>query len=466
MPRQSQYPKRKTYRRSTVPRGYIRGHGDYKSFFRGVGRAIQTVGKRVVPKGTFARMGNAAGAFAGSRFGGTGAKIGSALGDSLGSRLSSLVGFGDYRVKKNSLMDEMSSGGGGPPIINNGLRSNIVRHREYIGDVLSSATAGAFSLSAFPLNPGLSSSFPWLSSLAQNYEEYQFRGMIWEFKSTSADALNSTNTALGTIILSTEYNVLNAQFSNKQQMENAEFASSAKPSECVYHPIECDPRQTPVDKLFVRSGPVVSSDLRFSDLGTFQIASVGCQGTSVNLGELWVSYEVELFKPVLVVDEGLGGTPMSIHWTLDHANFANAHPWGSTTSIYGGTSGNLLGTITSGTTITLSNLPLNANFIMVWTQTGTTASITNPTFSFTNGLSNANGSNPNYFPETWLNDGSTLVTSPNGVSTTVYFAVLTFVTTNTYAGSGTITVSTGGTLPSSPSSGDIFITQVSDTITA
>jgi hypothetical protein len=39
--------------------------------------------------------------------------------------------------------------------------------------------------------------FPWLSNIAQNFESYKLRGLVFEFKSMSGDALTSTNTALG-----------------------------------------------------------------------------------------------------------------------------------------------------------------------------------------------------------------------------------------------------------------------------
>ena len=47
------------------------------------------------------------------------------------------------------------------------------------------------------------------------------------------------------------------------------------------------------------------SDRRLYDFGNFQIATIGLQGTSVNVGELWVTYEIELFKPKVITEDGL-----------------------------------------------------------------------------------------------------------------------------------------------------------------
>jgi len=136
--------------------------------------------------------------------------------------------------------------------------------------------------------------------VAENYEQYRVHGMVFQFKSNSADALNSVNTALGTVVMATQYNMLNPVFTNKQQMENYEFGCSCRPSSDLIHPIECDPKQTTCNGLFsIRLGGVGGGDPRLYDLGRFSIATVGMQAPNVNLGELWVTYQVELLKPRL-----------------------------------------------------------------------------------------------------------------------------------------------------------------------
>jgi hypothetical protein len=433
---------------------FVRGRGDYKSFFRGIGKAIQTVGRRVIPTGTFSRMGNAAGGFAGARLGGSGgAMIGKTLGGKLGNLVSQAVGFGDYHVKKNTLI---SSGGGDPPVINNGLRSNIIRHREYVCDILSSPTAGAFNIQSFPVNPGMSVTFPWLSSIASSYQEYMFRGLIFEYKTTSADALNSTNTALGTVVLATDYNVLNAAYANKQQMENSDFSSSSKPSCDIIHPVECDPKQTPVDRLFVRTGTVSTGDLRFNDLGNFQIASVGFQGTSVNCGELWCSYEVEFFKPILPLGPGTPIEPSTkgAHWILPITNITNTNIFGTATFV-APTSGSLNASINGvSNTISINPQGLGALYQVTMAWRGvSTASIASPTFTYTNFTAK------NY----WFND---TVSTPNNPGTsTILFVIVTMQ----YTGSdptGTGMLSFGGSpnLPSTLSACDVWVQTLDESI--
>lgn len=175
-----------------------------------------------------------------------------------------------------------------------------IAHREYLGDVTGST---AFSLQSFGINPGVNSTFPWLANIATNYQMYRFRGLIFEFKSMSANALNSVNTALGTVIMGTQYDVGAPNFANKAEMENYEFSESDRPCEHQMHPVECALRERATNMLYVRSGAYRAlSDPRLYDTGTFQIATVGMQAAA-NIGELWVTYDVELYKPR--IDPGL-----------------------------------------------------------------------------------------------------------------------------------------------------------------
>lgn len=218
----------------------------------------------------------------------------------------SIRGFGEYHIGSNSIM----SGGMSPPMITNSVVNGgvIIRHREYLRDI---PAATNFTNYVFPLNPGISSTFPWLSQIATSFEQYRFRGIVFEFKSTSADNVlsSASSTALGTVVMGTKYNVLDGPFTNKFEMENWEFTTSCKPSLTCMHPIECAKSQTPQTMLYVRpgnvteTGSVPNGDLRLYDLANFNIAVLGMQNSGEGMiGELWCTYEVEFFKPKLEED--------------------------------------------------------------------------------------------------------------------------------------------------------------------
>lgn len=192
----------------------------------------------------------------------------------------------------------------GPPQFLNHKNGVRIAHREYIQDIYSTTQ---FSLNNFFLNPGLKASFPWLCNIATNFEQYKWLGIMFEFRSTSANALNSTNTALGTVVMATDYNPAAPNFTNKPQMEQNEWTTSSAPSVTFQQPIECDPSQNPLKLYLVRSGGIpTGQDQRMFDLANFQIATVGMQAASA-IGELWVTYDVQFFKPVLNLALPSGG---------------------------------------------------------------------------------------------------------------------------------------------------------------
>jgi len=216
-------------------------------------------------------------------------------------------GFGDYSVKHNTIME----GGMSPPMITNSVVTGgvILRHREYLRDINAAID---FTSQQYPVNPGITATFPWLSQIATSFEQYKFRGLVFEFKSMAADVVLSSaaSTALGTVIMGTKYNVLEQPFTNKFEMENWEYTSSCKPSSSMFHPIECAASQTPVDMLYIRNSNVtqgaIAGDLRLYDLCNFNIAVQGMQNTgglaNGSIGELWATYEIELYKPKLEED--------------------------------------------------------------------------------------------------------------------------------------------------------------------
>lgn len=252
----------------------------------------------------FRSAGSSAGALLGSALGGpAGGAMGGMLGRGAGALLSKIFGHGDYQVsnvqgvKENSLIVANAAN---IPEFGTGRVAVKFRHREFLGDIVSSSTIGAFKIDSYSINPGLPASYPWLSNVVgSSFQQYRINGQTYEFRSMSADALNSTNTALGSVIMATDYDSPDATFTTKQQMENTEYGVSCKPSVNMMHAIECARGQTPVSELYIRAfANPVNTDLRLYDLGRFSIATVGCQAASVNLGELWVTYDIDAFKAI------------------------------------------------------------------------------------------------------------------------------------------------------------------------
>lgn len=108
----------------------------------------------------------------------------------------------------------------------------------------------------------------------------------------------------------TQYDVADPIFQAKLDMLNYEYSSSCKPSDNCLHMIECDPRQTTVNELYTlyNQDTPPNADPRLYHLGRYSLATTGFQGTSVNIGEIHVTYQVRLLKPKLFTTLGSNAT--------------------------------------------------------------------------------------------------------------------------------------------------------------
>lgn len=249
-------------------------------------------------------VGSSIGAMSGNYLGGPlGRLAGGYVGGEAGDWLGKIIGNGDYKVSNNSLV--------GTSVPRFGSSRTRVRHSEFITDVISPGPN--FTNNSYPVNPGNALLFPWLSQMADLYECWEPKGIVFTYKSTSGTAVGSTNTALGSVIMATSYDVLDPKFASKREMEAYEFSVSTATCTNSIHPIECKPSMNPLDVLYVSdSTSVAGVDARFHDLGRFQIATKG-QQAAVTAGELWVTYDIVFSKPKL--GSKIAGVAASAHFT-------------------------------------------------------------------------------------------------------------------------------------------------------
>jgi len=240
--------------------------------------------------------GIAGGAISGSPFG---SEVGSRLGQYAGDLIKTFTGFGAYNIEKNSLYE-----GAQTPFVTNANLENamVIAHREYLGNVVTSSNIGEFTTDEYTINPCDTKTFPWLSQIANQFEEWLPMGIVFFFKSTSGDALTNTNTALGNVMMASQYNVYQPDFTEKIEMENHAYNMSCKPSSNMLHPIECAPSHNQVSIHYTRPGglPIpLGADQRLYDLCTTTIATEGMQAADVLVGELHIAYQIGFFKPRL-----------------------------------------------------------------------------------------------------------------------------------------------------------------------
>lgn len=338
----------------------IGGAGGYREVMSAVGRAV----KRMTPDGAFSRIGTAAG-------GAMGGAPGAFMGGLLGQGISKLAGFGAYQVNANSLVAGIQEGVQIPTFANQ-QHATIVRHREFVSDVVVPAVPATFTNTSYALNPGLADTFPWLAGLSKNYDQYQILGMIWEFRSLSGNT--ATGGALGSVVLATDYDAADSAYATKVYMENSEYATSNKPSLDTIHVIECDPALTHSPIKFLRHTAVPSGkDVRLYDHGKFQIATTGLPGSAGDvIGELWCSYEIAFYKPsVFVVDLAmdhfqLGTSIASSHYLSNVVSVVESPVTGST----------LGGTITTSTYTFPPAVQIGSVYLLEYNAYGAATTIT------------------------------------------------------------------------------------------
>jgi len=291
---------------------------------------------------------------------------GAQAGNSLGASISKWLGSGDYEVSQNSIVRSVRNSPS-IPMMHNNSQSVVVRHKEYLGEVLS---AQNFTVQgAYPLNPGVDQTFPWLSRIARRFQEYAFKGVVFHFVPTSG-SISSTQ-ALGSIMMQTTYRTTDSAPTSKIEMLNEYWACETVPADTVCHPIECDPKENPFNVHYVRSGEVPSTESKLSyDLGTMYLATSGQSTSGIVLGDLWVTYEVELKKPILTSDATA---------TPDYKSFK--YSGGAMASLFNGTVLATAGTLTITATGNIITFPQGSHGtyfvdVVVYSQAGLTAPIT------------------------------------------------------------------------------------------
>lgn len=211
-------------------------------------------------------------------------------------KIKSWTGFGDYQIKTNSLI----SGGGGVDLgVATRGRSTFIRWKEYIGDVYTHpTTVGAFNQTTYVVNPANLATFPWLSTLATQYEQYKPRGIIFEFRSTATDT--TTNASLGSVIITSEYDILDQPYQSKADMLNSAYSSEGKMTDDILHGIECDPEELSRKVFYTRNNGAQSTytvgDRDYDVCRTTIATQGGGLSAGQSVGSLYVHYEFEFLK--------------------------------------------------------------------------------------------------------------------------------------------------------------------------
>lgn len=162
--------------------------------------------------------------------------------------------------------------------IRDGIR---VQHRELFTTVVGSTT---FQSTKFELNPGLPCVFPWLARLARNFERYSIKDLQFMYISSrpTSDA--------GRVTLAFDPDAQNSKPVSKQELCQIEFESDNVWKSFDFHPKHNSSIH------YIRGAAIAGTDIKTYDTG-FLILGTDGMGSGATIGELYVRYNVELYKP-------------------------------------------------------------------------------------------------------------------------------------------------------------------------
>lgn len=183
-----------------------------------------------------------------------------------------------YRIRNN-----------GPIERSRGHQERMVVQREMVLSNIVSSTGFAL-MATISIQPGLVSSFPWLSKEAQNWQQYNVEELVVEYIPTTG-----TNT-LGEIIISPEYDVSNAAPDSEiNAMQNLGAVADSCWTRIVC-PLDRKAMHGLGPRKFIRTGNV-SGDLKTFDAAKVHIFTNNFASGGVVCGKLYFRYKISLMVP-------------------------------------------------------------------------------------------------------------------------------------------------------------------------
>ncbi len=195
-----------------------------------------------------------------------------------------------------------------------GTRSNgrtVISHREYVCPLVGDT---GLSILGKNVNPGLSEVFPWLSTIAANYEKYKMVKLSFQYVTSSG-----TSTG-GRVGLAFGYNPSEAIPLNKQEFFSIVPNREEAPWEDIILHVPCTG-----ETKYVRFAGIDSGTVNTYDMGKVVTATGNNADSTSTLGDLFVEYEVELSRPhygrimseELTIESPSSGVPMGTSFTVN-----------------------------------------------------------------------------------------------------------------------------------------------------
>lgn len=171
----------------------------------------------------------------------------------------------------------------------NGVLVTSVVGRDYVGELVS---ATGFNVQSFRTNPGLPALFPWLSRIAEAYEQYRFKRLRFVVQT-----LAPTSSA-GEVAMYMDYD---SEDPVPESMRDFLTNSFAKTGPVWERQLVYDAAAVPMNASnlrYVRVGTPANSDYLWRDVGIMHVAFDNIDVTPGDtFARLFVDYDIELMVP-------------------------------------------------------------------------------------------------------------------------------------------------------------------------
>jgi len=293
---------------------------------------------------------------------------------------------------------------------NNGRMFPVV-DREQIAEVFSAGVGGAYKCDVYAIQPGLRTSFEWLSTIAKNFEEYEFKRLEFEFMPSVPTVVG------GNVYLAVDFDCHDdAPITAKQFV-----TTSGSVEASIYRPVKLIVPRRNIKSLLkrhlVRTQNNGITERLLYDIGNLMVATDHVGDTNSFMGKIYVNYEIHFFMPQ--TDTG------SLSWGA----LTNSNGTGSTAA-------NMLGTPAScvptgsidvirvtDTTFTLSPLEIGAEYLVQCALGGTTMTglmdLTSPQLTPKTALNSVNTGANALKSRTFISTDVTALLTVNNIATAV-----------------------------------------------
>jgi hypothetical protein len=167
--------------------------------------------------------------------------------------------------------------------------SFAIRRREFLRNI-SPSDSDEFGVIKFIVNPGISTTFPWLSSLSRSFQKYKVRNLRLEYKTACSTFLP------GMVMIAPVFNIKDRIPTSKIELLEYSYCKRAP----VWKDFSVDVRGNDLSykEYYIRDNASsnVSEEFLY-DCCYFCVAADGVTEETTYIGEIWLEYDLILEQP-------------------------------------------------------------------------------------------------------------------------------------------------------------------------